>query len=117
MPQVYFRFEDERLSWTALGVDAGISVELNTRPLRELCRLDTATETAPIERAGWDRCMLEARIKQYGLIGRRDELDLVKQTCRSDPTQLVRIGWLHGAPGLPVSGTVYRSSNRYSGGA
>jgi hypothetical protein len=34
VPQVYFRFEDERLSSRPLAVDAGIFVELNTRVAR-----------------------------------------------------------------------------------
>jgi tetratricopeptide (TPR) repeat protein len=107
VPQVYFRFEDERLSYTPLGVDAGISVELNTRPFRELFRLGDVSKNASPEQSGWDRFLLEARVKQDGLIGRRKELDRVKtwvkRACGSDPTQSGRIGWLHGAPGLGKS--------------
>lgn len=77
MPQVHLRFGDERLSCTPLGVDAGISVELNTRPFRELFRLDTAPGTAPTERAGWDRFLLEAQVQREDLIGRQDEVGRV----------------------------------------
>ncbi|MEA3412544.1 MAG: ATP-binding protein [Pseudomonadota bacterium] len=107
MPQVYFRFEDERLSYTPLGGDASISVELNTRPFRELFRLDESLTTERDNTTGWDRFLLEARIKQEGLIGRRDELELVKgwvrRACRSNGAQTGRLGWLHGAPGLGKS--------------
>lgn len=70
VPQVYFRFEDERLSYTPLGVDAPISVELSTRPFRELFWLDRSPVAETTDYAGWDRFLIEARIRQEGLIGR-----------------------------------------------
>ena len=107
VPQVYFRFEGERLFYTPLGVDSGISVELNTEPFRELFRLESVERNKPVRRTGWDRFLLEARLKQEGLIGRRDEVQRakgwVKQVSRADPEKSGRIGWLYGAPGLGKS--------------
>jgi WD40 repeat protein len=109
-PQLYQRLGLKRLSYMPLGESALISESHKLQSFREFFRLDeafeTRSETVSAEGFAWDSSLNEARTIAEELIGRKAELqtlkDWIKSPERQNP-QAPNIGWMQGGAGLGKS--------------
>lgn len=122
--QVFTRAYHDRLSYTPLGRDEAHSEVLDVEVFREVFRLDEQLDIkeggASIDGVRWDDALKEARAVAEDLVGRKDELGVVKGWLKSRTPyeeDAPRLGWISGGPGLGKSMLMARLASDYGAGA
>jgi len=121
--QVYARGDLRRLSYTPLGRDEASSEVLDEAEVsrfRELFGLHDKTARSHSSsggRANWEGFIREARLMAEDMVGRANELQIVKAWLRSrEPRDesSPRLGWISGGPGVGKSMLMARLAVDYS---
>ncbi len=122
--QVFTRAYHDRLSYTPLGRDEAHSEVLDVEVFREVFRLDEQLDIkesgASIDGVRWDDALKEARAVAEDLVGRKDELGVVKSWLKSRTPyeeDAPRLGWISGGPGLGKSMLMARLASDYGAGS
>lgn len=104
-PQIYYRAADSSLLYTSIGRAEPETEQASREEFNDLFQFAEHSPKNALQTGGfhWNDFLKNARLESASIVGRREELETVKQWLKNRKSQVRNVGWIQGPPGIGKS--------------